>query len=109
MTYYMTQRPPMPGAMPKEGLLHWEMLDDDGNRVFCDKIGLEAYAKLEYSRELTEKEISDYELTPENRTVTLTTAELLRLIKTVYRAAIDLDGDDCDELYRLYKKLRNVI
>ena len=109
MTYYMTQRPPMLGAMPKEGLVRWEMLDDDGRRVFCDKIGLEAYAKLEYSRELTEKEISDYELVPESRMVTLTTAELRRLIKAVYRAMIDADMDDGDELYCLYEKLRNVI
>ena len=109
MVYYMTQRPPMIGAMPKEGLVRWVAFDDDGHKVFCEKIGMEAYAKLEYSRELSEQEINDYELTPEIRTVTLTTPELLKLISMVYMAAIDADGKDGDELYDLWKKLRDAI
>ena len=105
MVYYMTQRPPMIGAMPKEGLVEWVAFDDDGGKVFCEKIGMEAYAKLTYSRELTEQEISDYELIPESRTVTLTNAELQKVVKLVYRAAYDAPEDKADELYRIWKKL----
>ena len=59
--YYMTQRPPMPGAMPKEGLIEiearepWKRLPGVGR----------AYAKLIYDRRLTDKEIEDYELVEE--------------------------------------------
>ena len=51
-SYYMVMRPAMPGAMPKAGLL--EIVDDT-------KWG---YCRLDYDRELTPKEISDYELRP---------------------------------------------
>lgn len=106
MTYYMTQRPPMLGAMPKEGLVDWAYLDTDGEKkVFCEKIGCEAYAKLEYSRELTEREISDYELVPETRTVRLTPVELRKLIAVVHRAGMDAPDDEADDLYALYKTL----
>jgi len=107
MVYYMTQRPPMLGAMPKEGLVRWVAFDDDGGKVFCEKIGMDAYAKLTYSRELTEQEISDYELVPEYRTVRLTNVEMQKLIKLVYRAAYDAPSDKADELYVLWKKLRD--
>ena len=40
-TYYMTQRPPMPGAQPKQGLIEIEDLDPyDADR------GFRAYARL---------------------------------------------------------------
>ena len=52
-SYYMTMRPAMPGAMPKDGLR--EIVDDT-------KWG--AYCRLDYDRELTKKEIIDYELRP---------------------------------------------
>ena len=51
-SYYMTMRPAMPGAMPKNGLR--EIVDDT-------KWG---YCRLDYDRELTSKEIADYELRP---------------------------------------------
>ena len=60
--YYLTQRPPMPGAVP------------EGNKVigaedFVTKrevpmIG-EAYGYVEYDHPLTNKQIRDYELTME--------------------------------------------
>ena len=105
MFYYMTQRPPMIGAMPKEGLVSWVAFDDDGGKVFCEKIGCEAYAKLTYSRELTEREISDYELIPETRTVRLTPVELRKLIAVVHRAGMDAPDEEADDLYALYKTL----
>lgn len=63
MRYYMTQRPPMPGAMPRSGLVEIEEFD---GRVYCKEIMREAYARLTYDRELTKQEIYDYELTPEH-------------------------------------------
>lgn len=107
MTYYMTQRPPMLGAMPKEGLVSWAYLDTDGEKkVFCEKIGCEAYAKLNYSRKLTEQEVSDYELIPECRELRLTPVELRKLISLVHRAGNSVPDDEADELYALWKKLR---
>lgn len=105
MVYYMVQRPPMIGAMPKEGLVSWVAFDDEGGKVYCEKIGRFAYAKLTYSRELTDQEVSDYELIPEYRTVRLTPVELQKLIAVVHRAGNDALGDNADDPYALYKTL----
>lgn len=59
--YYMTQRPPMPGAMPKLGLV--DIQDLDPNEIIPE-IGKGAYALLTYSQSLNGKAICDYELTP---------------------------------------------
>lgn len=59
--YFMTQRPPMPGAQPKLGLCSIEDLDKN---VQISSLGKGAYAILTYSRPLTKKEMVDYELTP---------------------------------------------
>lgn len=59
--YYMTQRPAMPGAMPKDGL---DTIEDLDPRDVIPYIGKGAYALLYYTRPLTDKEVSDYELTP---------------------------------------------
>ena len=60
-SYFMTQRPPMPGAMPRDGLVDIEEYD---SREYRYEIMREAWAKLVYSRELTRQEMSDYELVP---------------------------------------------
>ena len=59
--YYMTQRPPMPGAMPKIGLV--DIQDLNPNDIIPE-IGKGAYALLTYSQPLSGKDICDYELTP---------------------------------------------
>ena len=59
--YYMTQRPAMPGAMPKKGL---DMIEDRDPDDIIPNLGKGAYAVITYTRKLTEQEISDYELTP---------------------------------------------
>lgn len=59
--YYMTHRPPMPGAMPKDGLLEIEAREPWKHVPHAGR----AYAKLTYSRPLTEKELYDYELAAE--------------------------------------------
>lgn len=58
--YYLTQRPATPGAMPMEGLLSVE----DYSRPVADGKINRIWAKVSYLRELSEQEISDYELTP---------------------------------------------
>ena len=56
--YYTPDRPPMPGAVPRDGL----------DRIACYDTrqsvgsGISAYGYAEYTRPLTDKEISDYEL-----------------------------------------------
>ena len=55
--YYLTQRPPAPGAIPR----------GSKNTVSFDTKqevdGLEAWGYVEYDKPLTEQQISDYELT----------------------------------------------
>lgn len=59
--YYMTQRPPAPGAMPKRGLI--KSYEYEG-RLFVEAIGRKAWGSVVYDRELTAEEIDDYELVP---------------------------------------------
>jgi hypothetical protein len=47
--------------MPRDGLVEIEEYD---SREYRPEIMREAWAKLVYSRELTRKEMSDYELVP---------------------------------------------
>lgn len=60
--YYMTQRPPMPGAQPKKGLVNIESFD---GRPYIDEIDHEAYALLTYDRVLLDSELREYELVPD--------------------------------------------
>ncbi len=57
-TYFMTMRPPMPGAQPMQGLVAMV----DMNCDWVQDIQHTAYAKLIYDRQLTESEIEQYEL-----------------------------------------------
>lgn len=59
--YYMIQRPFSPGSQPKHGLVEAE---DFGGRKHVKEIGREAWSRIVYDRELTEKEIEQYELVP---------------------------------------------
>ncbi len=58
--YYVLYRPPMPGSVPREGLYRVECFDD---RTEVEP-GIRAWGFVEYIRELTEKEVSEYELKP---------------------------------------------
>lgn len=55
--YYCQFRPPMPGAIPRDGLVN--IGDYDYPQSFD---GISAWGFAEYNRPLTDKEISDYEL-----------------------------------------------
>lgn len=57
--YYLTQRPPMPGAFPGKPV-NMEAYDD---RKYVSEIGRRAWGWVEYQWPLTEKEVDDYELT----------------------------------------------
>ena len=57
--YYCRFRPPMPGAIPRPGLVRV------GSYDYKQCIGgVGAWGFAEYDRPLTEKEIEDYELAP---------------------------------------------
>ena len=58
--YYMTQRPPMPGAFPR-GII--EINEFYPTREILG-VSDHVYAEIGYERELTEQEIHDYELVP---------------------------------------------
>lgn len=61
--YYTRFRPPMPGAIPKEGLT--QIASFDYPQTFegvCGRVG--AWGWAEYNRPLSEKEVDEYELVP---------------------------------------------
>lgn len=57
--YYCKFRPPMPGGIPREGLVNTG--EYDWPQSFD---GVRAWGFAEYNRELSSKEIDDYELAP---------------------------------------------
>lgn len=57
--YYCQYRPPMPGSIPRKGLVH--VADYDYPQSFN---GISAWGIAEYDRPLDKSEISDYELAP---------------------------------------------
>lgn len=58
--YYMTERPAMPGAQPRDGLVNVVNMEDSNIKVD----GKHVYSRVEYNRELAESEIRNYELIP---------------------------------------------
>lgn len=54
--YAFLMRPPMPGAMPREGLIECKEIHG------IAPSGHRAWGWADYSRRLTEKEVQDYEL-----------------------------------------------
>lgn len=58
--YYMTQRPPMIGAMPHIGLK--DIHDYDG-KIFLPELGCKAWGYVGYTEKLTIDETEIYELT----------------------------------------------
>lgn len=60
--YYLTQRPPMPGAFPKPAgnkILDVVSFDD---RTYIEEIGKDAWGYVTYSEPLSQQDIDDYEL-----------------------------------------------
>lgn len=63
--YWMRMRPPMPGAMPREGLIEVR-----GNEIWKD--GSHYWGECTYNRKLTSEECSHYDMEL-HRTTTATT------------------------------------
>lgn len=61
--YYSRMRPVSPGSYPRDGVTNIHNFDD---RHLVKEINSEAWGYIEYDRELTEKEVADYELTSAN-------------------------------------------
>lgn len=69
--YYLTQRPPMPGAFPKpvgNAVINVVSFDE---RVFVSSINHEAWGYVEYEYPLLQKDVEDYELVEEAGTKSL--------------------------------------
>lgn len=60
--YYLTQRPPMPGAFPKpQGNEVVEICDFGGQRL-CREIGREAWGSVTYKRPVSEVLVNSFEM-----------------------------------------------
>lgn len=103
--YYMTQRPAMPGAMPRDGLVDIQQYDD---RQYIQQIDCKAYAKLVYSRELADEEIHNYELVQEHYSVELNRAEISFIIR-LFADIVHQYPDDIDRMEEIFTKLTNMI
>lgn len=64
MRYYSTKRPVTPGSYPKQKFA--VKIHNFEQKTFCKEIGCEAWGYIEYSIELPEADIEDYELLSEN-------------------------------------------
>ena len=100
-SYYMTQRPPQIGAMPKEGLLRIMYVSEDETKEWVELLQMDAYARLEYDHELTEKEVSDYELIPEIYKVRMCRGDVLWIVE-------QLEKIEYDYAYDGYKQKRMI-
>jgi len=60
--YYLTQRGPGPGALPRSGTNLITGVEDFGNRIYVEEINRRAWGYVEYEKPLAIKEINDYEL-----------------------------------------------
>lgn len=56
--YYLTQRPPMPGASPR----HPGMIMADYGYKKCVYSGIKAWGHADYPQKLSDRDITDYEL-----------------------------------------------
>ena len=57
--YYILNRPVSIGTQPMRGFVSFENYDQ---RTFIPQIGREAWGSILYDRELTDKEVREYEL-----------------------------------------------
>ena len=64
MRYYSTKRPVTPGSYPKQKFA--VKIHNFEQKTFCKEIGCEAWGYIEYSIDLPEADIEDYELLSEN-------------------------------------------
>lgn len=93
--YYLTQRPPMPGAFPKPVDNPVEALIGLDKRKFVKEINREAWGYVEYKKPLPEKEARSYELTEAGPAyMNLETGELLSRKEMLEQFSAMYDGGD---------------
>ena len=107
-SYYMTQRPPAPGAMPKGGL---ERIEEYPRPQYVPEIEHTAWAKLTYSKELTNQEAKSYELTPSAIRCELTPREIHLIVDALELLANEIDEEDSviEDACMLYGELKGLI
>lgn len=59
--YYSTQRPVLPGGLPRSADV--ERIENFDTKIFCEEIGREAWGYIEYRTKLTKEEADAYEFT----------------------------------------------
>ena len=107
-SYYMTQRPPQIGAMPKEGLMRIVYINNDETRQWVETIQADAYARLEYDHELTQQQVNDYELIPEVYNVQMSRESIL-WIKQQLENADFVNEYESRKAFRLIRYLNSVL
>jgi hypothetical protein len=60
--YWLTQRGPGPGALPRDGINLITNVEDFGERKFVKEINRRAWGTVEYIHPLNKNDIDDYEL-----------------------------------------------
>lgn len=60
--YYLTQRPAMPGSFPRPMHNYPKEVHNFDKRTFCEEIGREAWAYLDYFAPLPEETVRIYEM-----------------------------------------------
>ena len=60
--YLCHQRPPMPGAVPRDGLVAVRNPPDGVDNVNIDGVTYNCWGYVTYNRSLSDREMSDYEL-----------------------------------------------
>lgn len=63
MRYYSTQRPIVPGSFPKPKGNTIEQIVNFPAKTYVDEIWKQAWGYIDYEKALSEKDVSDYELT----------------------------------------------
>lgn len=103
--YFMTHRPPMPGAQPV-GMVSFE---EYPTLKYIPSIGHTAYAKIFYDHPLTVDEIRQYELTPALVKCEMTPAEINLIIQLLIGLSADAKDETLNTAYNLYGKLKGAI
>lgn len=93
--YYLTQRPPMPGAFPKpQGNRVWGIESFDEPRL-VPMLHRQAWGYVEYESPLTREQMDDYELSEAGPFyMNRETGEVLSRQMMLKQFAEEYDGDD---------------
>jgi hypothetical protein len=85
--YYLTQRPPSPGAFPGKPA-NMEAYDQ---KAYVEEIGRPAWGWVEYREPLTEKQAAEYELTRAKKPFYELDQETKTIVLELQKKCIELD------------------